>query len=141
MPQKKAQALPKCWSCGEGKKETEMASWSGKGWRCNGCYNAELSFLRETRRAEEEMRKVARDYFYSKEKRGFVKEYAQKFKRWNWDYFWDQIDQIRKEEAFLKEASLKRVDEEDYAPWLEEEPINWEELPPLEYVRWSDVPF
>lgn len=124
-----------------------MAQWGSKGWRCNTCYNAELSYLRESRKADNAMRKMAQDYYYQKTKIN-VRDFALNYKEWNWGRFWDMVEEVRREDLLLREATRKRTPspspppiEEEYVPWEEEEAITYlESLPPLERIKWSDYP-
>jgi hypothetical protein len=150
MPFKKAKTLS-CWECKTTKGEGEMASWGAKGWRCNNCYAAELSYLREARKADVAMRKAAQDHFYNRFKEGnTLREFSLNFKQWSWPLFWDMVEEVRREDALLKEATTRRRRtpsppppiEEEYVPWEEEEAITYlESLPPLEKVKWSEVEF
>lgn len=136
MPFKKAKTLS-CWDCGESKREGEMASWGDKGWRCNACYNAELSFLKETRKTEVAMRKAANDYYHGKG--NGIRDFAKNYRLWNWGIFWDYVEEVRKEDSLLRIPTPPPIEEEEYTPWEEEEAITYlESLPPLEKVKWSD---
>lgn len=133
-----------------------MASWSDKGWRCSGCHNSELDYLRETRKAEVGMRKTAQIFYYETQKVDLWEE-STKYKGWKWPLFWEMVNEVQREDLLIKQSGLSELkkqrdeglrmlkdgtypmEEEDYTPWEEEEPME-EFLPPLEKINWADYP-
>lgn len=157
MPFKETKTLS-CWECKELKKESEMAAWTSKGWRCSRCYNDELAYLREERKADNEMRIMANRLYYRRLPKDFdLREHIKGFKGWKWVVFWDYVNECRKQEDLLRETTTaKRITqqepillpiqeeekEEEYLPWEEEEAITYlESLPTPERVKWSEVEF
>jgi ribosomal protein L37AE/L43A len=141
MPQKKTPTFP-CNQCGQLKKEAEMQSFTNGVWRCSQCHSAEAQLLDERRKTDRVMEKTAQDIFNNKwVVDSSLKAFAKKYKLWDWQYFWTFMDELRKEEALLKErevySEFEEVEEE-----LPESYLNWDpdlDRPPVVKVNWSEV--